>query len=140
MFLKNLSDGSEIIESLQILEIGKKTSTLQISLLPIDVGLTEFELVDKEIEIKILEFFEPSDFCIKLKAVDGIGYIEAKLIRLLFSKVIAVDGLGFDDKILTINLSKLTEIGKFSALTSKMSNVKFKSMDDKLMYYFDVNL
>lgn len=138
-FLKDLSDKSEVLKSLQIGSIDKKKLTFELSLMPVSIAGRDFELVDRTIECKLLPTsLQFPDFSLNLKVTDGINFIERKLIEGFVSTILAKDGLEFDDKVLSIDHSKLTEINKLNHITQKLKNVSIETVEDKVWYKFDL--
>ena len=136
-FLKDLSSQSDYIESIELVEIQDEVASIKISIFPIDIGLTEFDF-DKVIKCKVLDLLKPPDFVLALKIVDGINFIEAKLLKVFINTIVATDGLEFDGKTFSVNHKKLTKIGDYDYLTKKMANVKLETVGEKLFYKFDL--
>ena len=136
-FLKDLSSQSDYIESIELVEIKEDVASIKISIFPIDIGLTEFDF-DKVIKCKVLDLLKPPDFVLALQIVDGINFIEAKLLKVFINNIVATDGLEFDGKTFAVNHRKLTKIGDYDYLTKKMANVKLETVGEKLFYKFDL--
>jgi len=137
-FLSDLSNKNKYIEQLEIVDIENEIVSLKVSIMPIDIGLTEFELVDRVIKCKIKDLLKPPDFVLALEIVDGVNFIEAKLLKLFLNNIVAVDGLEYNGKTISINHNKLTKISEYEYLTKKMANVELKTIGRKVFYRFDL--
>ncbi len=137
-FLQDVVDKNKMLDQLELIDIKEDYQTIKVSLEAIKVGPKEFELVDRLIKFQVLDGLKPPDFMLEFKVLDGIGFFENKLLEVLIKKIVGVDGLEYDDKVLSINHAKLTKISEHAALTKKMKNVSLTSKDGKVMYVFDV--
>ncbi len=134
---EQVADGSEIIETLEVIDINYYDFSINLSLLPVKIRFRQFELIDRNIKGQIINHFNYPDFTLKFKILEGLNYVERKVIDFALDRFVEDDAITLEDEILSVNLSKLTPIAQYAHMTKWIKNTDLQTKQDKVLFKFD---
>jgi len=135
---EQVANGNNIIETLEVMDINYYDFSINLSLLPVKIGFRKFELIDRNIKGQLINHFNHPDFILKFKIVEGINYVERKVIDFALDRFVEDYAITLEDEILSVNLSKLTPISEHQHMTKWIKNTDLQTKQDKILLKFDV--
>jgi len=130
---------SEYIEHIEVTDINTRDISIKVNIFQINLGIKQFELVDRIIRLRVIDAFRHPDFTLQFQILEGLNRVERKLIDIFITKVLTVKGLDIDGDVLFVNLSEMTPVGEYAHITQLMKQESIKTTYHKLVYQFDLD-
>jgi len=130
---------SEYIEHIEITDINTQDISIKVNIFQINLGIKQFELVDRIIRLRVIDAFRHPDFTLQFQILEGLNRVERKLIDILLTRFLTVKGLTMDGDVLFVNLSEMTPVEEYAHITHLMKQESLKMTYHKLVYQFDLD-
>lgn len=136
--LKSAAEGNDVIEKLEVVSIHQDLVTFQVSLGQFHVVGNRFDLIDRELILRLHPVLHDPDFVLKIEVVDGIRRFENELLELLFSKVFnKSEKLDFNDRVLMVNHQELSDHPIYNGLLRYLSHAHLNTKTDYFEYQLE---
>ena len=122
------------IEKLEVKSISKKIIKLKLTLGQINLAGASFDLISRELGIKIHPILPPPDYLLKIEVLDGIRRIENELLEFLFNTLFENDIVDFENRIILISHRTLSDNHLYTQLIKKVVSAKLITGHGRLKY------
>ena len=139
-FLKSAAQKNSAIEKVEIIKILDDLIYLQVSIGQVNFIGSSFEIIDRELIVKLHPVLKKPNFLLRIEVVDGLRRIENEILEILFNTIFENDTVDFANRTILINHSEFSDNPFYVELINSLESAKLHTHNDQVEYELNFSI
>jgi hypothetical protein len=139
MLLRKAIEDNGTLRTIEVTQINGDEITLNIKIGSIKIAGMSFDMIDREVLLKIHPILNPPEFEVKIEILEGIKGIENEILEMLFNTAFKNNTFDFENRSMLIKHSELFDNPTYQFLLKNVTLANIETQEDKLLYHVQLN-
>jgi hypothetical protein len=139
MLLRKAIADTSVLKAIEIIKINGDEITLNINIGNVKLAGINFDMINREVLLRIHPILNPPEFEVRIEVIDGIRRLENEILELLFNTAFKSDTFDFENRTILIKHSELFDNKTYQQILKNVTAAAIETQQDKLIYQLQIN-
>jgi len=139
MLLRKAISDNNALRTIEIAQIKGDEITLNINIGRIKIAGINFDMIDREVLLRIHPILNPPEFEVRIEVIDGIRRLENEILEVLFNTAFKSDTFDFENRTMLIKHNELFDNKTYQHILKNVTSASLETHQDKLLYHLQLN-